>query len=122
MARSQGLPIAARIGRGECKVEGEVLTTKDVYACYGDTAWRNYEFSFRAMGHENDAKHDNDAKDAQPGDLRLAGEVHICAGFRARNRDDRYVLGLKGGSFNALYLERLGYMGTDDYLDRKSVV
>ncbi len=104
------MPIAARIGRGECKVEGEVLTTKDVYACYGDTAWRNYEFSFRAMGHENDAK------DAQPGDLRLAGEVHICAGFRARNRDDRYVLGLKGGSFNALYLERLGYMGTDDYL------
>ena len=97
IARSQGLPIAGRIGRGECKLEGGVLTTKDVYACYGDTSWRNVEFSFRGKGVDS-------------------GDVHICAGFRAGNRDDRYVLGLKGGSFNALYLERLGYMGTDDYL------
>jgi beta-galactosidase len=106
----QGLPIAERIGRGECKVEGGVLTAKDAYACYGDTSWRDYEIRFRAMAH------DHDIRGTQPGDLRLAGEVHICAGFRARNRDDRYILGLKGGSFNALYLERMGYMGTDDYL------
>lgn len=97
MAFCQPLPVVERIGRGECKDEGGVLTTKDVYACYGDTAWRNYAVTFRAKG-------------------LGAGDVHICAGFRARNRDDRYVLGLKGGSFNALYLERLGYMGTDDYL------
>ena len=75
----QGLPVAERIGRGECKVEGGVLTTKDVYACYGDTGWKNYEFSFRAMGV------DVRAPAAQP----VAGEVHICAGFRARNRDDQ---------------------------------
>ena len=87
-----------------------MLTTKDVYACYGDTSWRNVEFSFRAMGSGKDTA------GLQPGDPQPAGEVHICAGFRAENRDDRYVLGLKGGSFNALYLERLGYMGTDDYL------
>jgi hypothetical protein len=110
MAVSQDLPITQRIGRGECTMEGGVLTTKDVYACYGDTSWRNYEFSFRAKGA------DIPAGNSQPGNLRQAGEVHICAGFRARNRDDRYVLGLKGGSFSALYLERLGYMGTDDYL------
>ena len=89
-------PGPERIGRGECRVLEGVLHTKEAYACFGDTAWRDYTFSFRAMG--------------------VSGEVHICAGFRARNRDDRYVLGLKGGSFNALYLERLGFMGTDDYL------
>lgn len=96
-AVSQGLSIAARVGRGECRLDDDVLTTKDMYACYGDTAWKNYAFEFKGKG-------------------LGAGDVHICAGFRARNRDDRYVLGLKGGSFNALYLERLGYMGTDDYL------
>ncbi|GGB02212.1 beta-galactosidase [Puia dinghuensis] len=74
-----------------------MLFTKDAYASYGDSTWRNYEFSFRAMGMDS-------------------GDVHICAGFHANNRDDRYIVGLKGGSFDALYLERMGYMGTDDYL------
>src|SRR6185437_10590983 len=120
-ARSQGLPIVEKIGRGECRLDGGVLTTKDMYACYGDTAWKNYEFEFRAKGIESSGagKQPGDLQreaNSKPGDPRQAGEVHICAGFRARNRDDRYVLGLKGGSFNALYLERLGYMGTDDYL------
>jgi beta-galactosidase len=86
-----------RVGRGECLVRDGVLLTKDAYACYGDSGWRNYEFGFRAMGVDS-------------------GDVHICAGFRANNRDDRYIVGLKGGSFDALYLERMGYMGTDDYL------
>ena len=118
-AGSQGLPIVQKMGRGECRLDGGVLTTKDVYACYGDTAWRNYQFEFKAKGIESigaSFELGSPPAEKQPGDSRQAGEVHICAGFRARNRDDRYVLGLKGGSFNALYLERLGYMGTDDYL------
>ena len=95
------------IGRGECVVADGVLRMKEAYACFGDTTWRNYQFSFRAMA-------PGSADGAQaPGS---EGDVHICAGFRANNRDDRYILGLKGGSFNALYLQRMGFMGTDDYL------
>jgi beta-galactosidase len=93
----QQSPGPDRVGRGECLVSDGMLHTKEAYACFGDTAWKNYQFTFRAMA---------------PG----TGDVHICAGFRAANRDDRYILGLKGGSFNALYLERMGFMGTDDYL------
>ena len=86
-----------KAGRGICELRDGVLLTKDAYGCYGDSGWRNYEFGFRAKGVDS-------------------GDVHICAGFRANNRDDRYIVGLKGGSFDALYLERMGYMGTDDYL------
>lgn len=78
-------------------MRGDVLYSKNAYACYGDSGGRDYEFTFRAMGVDS-------------------GDVHICAGFRANNGDDRYIMGLKGGSFDALYLERMGYMGTDDYL------
>ncbi|TDX02068.1 glycoside hydrolase family 2 protein [Dinghuibacter silviterrae] len=98
---AQQMDVRSVIGRGLCTVTDGVLRTKDAYACFGDTAWRDYQFSFRASG---------------VGSVVPAGAVHICAGFRARNRDDRYVFGLKGGRFNALYLERLGFMGTDDYL------
>ena len=99
--------VPARVGRGECTVSGGVLRTRDAYACFGDTGWTDYAFSFRAMA----------PADAPSTSVVVpSGEVHICAGFRAGNRDDRYILGLKGGSFNALYLERMGFMGTDDYL------
>ena len=111
-------PVPDKIGRGECGVSDGVLRTKDAYACFGDTAWRNYSISFRAMAPE-DAP--GAASQASSGPVSQAAapantEVHICAGFRANNRDDRYIVGLKGGSFNALYLERMGFMGTDDYL------
>ncbi|HTJ11780.1 MAG TPA: glycoside hydrolase family 2 TIM barrel-domain containing protein [Dinghuibacter sp.] len=91
----------AVIGRGECAIADGVLKAKNAYACYGDTAAKDYQFTFEAMS---------------PAATLPAGDIHICAGFRARTRDDRYVFGLKGGSFNALYLERLGFMGADDYL------
>lgn len=45
-----------------------------------------------------------------------AEQVQIWAGFRAYNRFDRYVLGLKGGLQDDIYLMRLGYMGTDEFL------
>lgn len=107
-----------RIGRGECIISGGLLHTRDAYACFGDTNWRNYQFSFRAMAPlpAASAASAADARGRDAQDPAGNGEVHICAGFRANNRDDRYILGLKGGSFNALYLERLGFMGTDDYL------
>ena len=85
-------------GTGACVQENGVLQTQNAYASFGDTALRNYAFSFRAR---------------TPG---KTDEVQIWAGFRAFNRNDRYIVALRGGRQNNLYLSRLGYMGTDQFL------
>ncbi|NOW93639.1 glycoside hydrolase family 2 protein [Mucilaginibacter sp. SG564] len=87
-----------KTGRGECRISNGVLTTKDAYLSFGDANWKNYEISFRARVPDT-VKH-----------------VQICAGFRAGNRDDWYILMLKGGIQQDIYLARLGYMGSDDFL------
>jgi beta-galactosidase len=87
-----------KIGRGECHITNGVLTTKDAYLSFGEYSWKNYEIKFRARVPET------------------AEQVQICAGFRAANRDDRYILMLKGGIQKDIYLARLGYMGSDDFL------
>jgi beta-galactosidase len=87
-----------KTGRGECKIANSLLTTKDAYLSFGENNWKDYEIKFKARVPQN------------------AEQVQICAGFRAGNRDDRYILMLKGGIQKNLYLARLGYMGSDDYL------
>jgi beta-galactosidase len=87
-----------KIGRGECTIANSVLTTKDAYLSFGENTWANYEIEFKARVPES------------------AEQVQICAGFRAANRDDRYIVMLKGGIQKDLYLARLGYMGSDDFL------
>ncbi len=87
-----------KIGRGEARIANSILTTKDAYLCFGENSWANYEIKFRARVPET------------------AEQVQICAGFRAANRDDRYFVMLKGGIQKDLYLARLGYMGSDDFL------
>lgn len=87
------------VGRGICKVENGVLKSKDAYVCLGDPAWKNYRVTFRCR-----APHD-------------AEQVQIWAGFRAYNRADRYIVGIKGGLQDDLYLSRQGYMGTDELMD-----
>lgn len=87
-----------KIGRGLCRIAGGVLKTRNAYACFGDPAWTDYEYKFTAKVPES------------------AKQVQIWAGFRAADRDNRYVVALKGGMQNDLYLARLGYMGTDDFL------
>jgi beta-galactosidase len=86
------------IGKGLLKVEQGVLKSKDVSALFGDSDMENYEFSFKARTPEKEK------------------EVQIWSGFRVSNRSDKYILGLRGGIQNDLYLARLGYMGTDDHL------
>jgi len=86
------------IGRGNCRVENGVFKSKDSYACFGNQNLKDYRFSFSARA----------PKDAE--------QVQIWAGFRAFNRFDRYVIGLKGGLQDDLYLSRMGYMGTDELL------
>lgn len=86
-------------GRGSCRIEDGVFKSKDSYACFGTNDMKDYRFSFRARA----------PKDAE--------QVQIWAGFRAFNRYDRYVIGLKGGLQDDLYLSRMGYMGTDELMD-----
>lgn len=86
------------IGRGECVISGGVFRSRRSYASFGDSMLVNYSFSFDARAPKN------------------AEQVQIWAGFRANNRFDRYVIGMKGGLQDDLYLMRLGYMGTDEFL------
>ena len=86
------------MGRGTSRVSDGVLTTKGQYVLFGNPDWKNYSVSFRARA----------PKDAE--------QVQIWAGFRTRNRFDRYVLGIKGGLQDDIYLMRTGYMGTDELM------
>ena len=86
------------VGRGSNKIENGVLKSKDAYSCFGNAALKNYRVSFKARAPKG------------------AEQVQIWAGFRAANRNDRYVVGIRGGLQNNLYLSRMGYMGTDEFL------
>lgn len=89
------------IGRGECEVADGVFRTKDAYACFGDHQLKDYTVSFKARAPRN------------------AEQVQIWAGFRTYNRFDRYVVGIKGGLQDDIYLMRTGYMGTDEFLSMR---
>lgn len=86
------------VGRGVCSIDKGVFCSKDAYALFGNPEWKNYSVSFRARAPKG------------------AEQVQIWAGFRAGNRFDRYILGLKGGLQDDIYLTRLGYMGTDEFM------
>lgn len=86
------------VGRGECRVVDGLLRSKGSYALFGKPEWKDYMFSFRART----------PKEAE--------QVQIWAGFRTYNRFDRYVVGLKGGIQDDIYLMRSGYMGSDEFL------
>lgn len=86
------------VGRGECNLVNGIFHSQGSYACFGRPEWKNYSMSFRARA----------PKDAE--------QVQIWAGFRAYNRFDRYVVGIKGGLQDDVYLMRTGYMGTDEFM------
>ncbi|MCK5563985.1 MAG: DUF1080 domain-containing protein [Planctomycetes bacterium] len=89
------------VGRGQYSVNDGVLRVSDGYVTTGDDEWDNYSLKFRARA---------------PQDAR---QVQIWAGFRNFNRDYRYVVALRGGSNNHLYLARYGAEGYDKMLDLK---
>jgi beta-galactosidase len=91
------------VERGSCKVADGVLKSKDAYVKFGKTEWKNYVVKFKARAPQS------------------ADQVQIWAGFRALNRNDRYVVGLRGGLQNTLYLSRMGYMGTDEFLGLRTL-
>lgn len=84
--------------RGLCRLDKGLLVTENAAAEFGDSTWHDYELSFTARNPSTES------------------QVQIWGGFRALNRDDRYVVGLRGGEQNSLYLSRMGYMGTDEFL------
>ncbi len=86
------------VGRGSCSVRDGVFRSQGAYALFGTPEMKNYTFSFRARAPKD------------------AGQVQIWAGFRTRNRFDRYAVGIKGGLQDDLYLMRTGYMGTDEFM------
>ena len=86
------------VGRGTCGISDGVLKTKGKYALFGEPSWSDYVMTFKARAPKE------------------AGQVQIWAGFRTHNRFDRYVLGIKGGLQDDVYLMRTGYMGTDEFL------
>ena len=86
------------VGRGECSIADGVFRSKGSYACFGNPEWKNYSMSFKARAPKG------------------AEQVQIWAGFRAYNRFDRYVAGIKGGLQDDVYLMRTGYMGTDEFM------
>lgn len=86
------------VGRGSTYVKDGVLCSRGSYAKFGNPEWRNYEMTFRARA----------PKDAE--------QVQIWAGFRTHNRFDRYVVGIKGGLQDDIYLMRTGHMGMDEFM------
>lgn len=86
------------VGRGSCTIQDGVLRSQGAYALFGSPDMKNYTFSFRARS------------------LKETEQVQIWAGFRTHNRFDRYVVGMKGGLQDDLYLMRTGYMGTDEFM------
>jgi len=86
------------VGRGSCSIAGGVLKSQGSYATFGNPQWKDYEMSFQARAPKD------------------AGQVQIWAGFRTYNRFDRYVVGIKGGLLDDVYLMRTGYMGMDEFM------
>lgn len=85
-------------GRGICEMNNGVLKTKNAYASFSGESTGDYEATFRACTPKEET------------------QVQLWAGFREYNRNDRYIVGLRGGLQNTLYLSRLGYLGTDEFL------
>lgn len=85
------------IGRGDCHVKNGILSSRESYALFGNPEWKNYSVSFKARAPKG------------------SEQVQIWAGFRAHNRNDRYIVGFKGGLQDDIVLARQGYMGTDEF-------
>lgn len=86
------------VGRGECTVENGILRTKGASLHLGDKTWTDYEMKFRARVPKGEPF------------------MQIWAGFRAANRDDRYVVSLRGEQFSDMIINRMGYMASEEFL------
>lgn len=84
--------------RGSFCAQDGVLTVTDGWVATQNVQMENFVFEFSARCPED------------------APQVQIWAGFRHYSRDYRYVIALRGGNNNHLYLARLGAEGYDKML------
>lgn len=84
--------------RGVFCADNGVLTVTDGWAATKNVEMENFSFEFSARCPED------------------VPQVQIWAGFRHYSRDYRYVVALRGGNNNHLYLARLGAEGYDKML------
>ena len=91
-------PQFTKVGKGLCKVQDGVLATRDSYASIGSTEWENYTISFEARTPKTEE------------------QVQIWFGFREQGRNNRYLVGFKGGFQNDIEIARMGLMGDDRFL------
>jgi hypothetical protein len=85
------------IGRVTPQAGADSVTLADGYVATKES-WTDCDFSFQArapMGTD---------------------QVQIWAGIRGRDRDSRYIFGLRGGDNNDVYLARLATDGDDTFL------
>src|SRR6056297_1989319 len=87
-----------KIGKGVCHIENDILISRNAYARFGNGTWENYRFSFEARVPETEE------------------QVQIWFSFREQGRNERYLVGLKGGLQNDLEIGRMGLMGDDAFL------
>ncbi|MBQ4350350.1 MAG: hypothetical protein II768_03770 [Clostridia bacterium] len=86
-------------GRPEnCRFDGDTIRTKDAFAVHGSTEEENLALTFSARAPED------------------APQTEIWASVRWYSRDYHYMIGLRGGAHNHLYLSRLGAGGYDRML------
>lgn len=95
---ARGADRVPTIGRGTCTFENGVYTTCGAYTTVGDSTLSDYSLKFKARAPKG------------------CEQVQIWAGVRTKNRFDRYVVGIKGGLQDDLYLMRTGYMGMDEFM------
>lgn len=87
-----------KVGKGECYIVDGKLVSREAYATFGNPKWENYRVSFDARVPENEE------------------QVQIWVSFREQGRNERYLLGFKGGLQNDIELARMGLMGDDAFL------
>jgi len=85
-------------GRGRCEMSEDVLTIEDGWASAEGLDLSDLCFEFDARCPED------------------APQVQIWAGIRHYSRDYRYVVALRGGNNNHIYLARMGAEGYDKML------
>ncbi len=85
-------------GRGQVELRNGAIAIKDCFIHAPDKSWKDYQMSFRARAPQN------------------AEQVQIWAGFRCKDRDHRYVVGLRGGNNDDLYLARYAPDGGDEFI------
>ena len=85
-------------GRGQSGIHNGVLALTDCEAVAGNVSWHDYELSFRARAPQ------------------AASDVQLWASVRRTARDSRYIVGVRGGNNNVVYIARYAPNGRQVFL------